>query len=539
VSKRAQTTVIRPDLAALEPYRWQEGWEQHVPEGVPVLRLDQNTQPRPPDWYAGAAAWLSRIPVNAYPDSRYGELREAIAAYTGFPVENIVPTAGADEMLTLCALIALTPGDRAFVHRPAYGVYETATSLAGGVLADDPGGARLTWVCSPHNPTGEDRPGDVPDEGTGGLVVVDQAYAEFGGTDLSHLVREREDVVVVRTLSKAFALAGARVGYVLAPEPVARALDTVRPPGSISSHANALALRALADTAGMRADVAATLAERERMRAGLAPLHWRIPPSDTNFLFADVGGPARPVVERLLAAGIVVRTFDALPRCIRITVGAPDEDDRVLAAVGAAPAEVPGGDIARTGTVRRATRETTIDARWALDGAGTAAVTTGIGFLDHMLSALAFHSLTDLRLVCTGDLWIDAHHTVEDVAIALGQALDQALGDRAGIRRYGDARAPLDEAICHTTVDLGGRGFSRTDLQLRGERIGELPAALVPHFFDSLSRSGRLAIHVQGEGGDDHHAVEAAFKSLALALRQAVALDPERAGALPSTKGAI
>jgi imidazoleglycerol-phosphate dehydratase len=166
-------------------------------------------------------------------------------------------------------------------------------------------------------------------------------------------------------------------------------------------------------------------------------------------------------------------------------------------------------------------------------------VTTGIGFLDHMLTALAFHSLTDLRLTCTGDLWVDEHHTVEDVAIALGQALDEALGDRAGIVRYGDARAPLDEAICHATVDLGGRGHSSVRLPLGGERIGGLPASLVPHFFDSLSRSGRLAIHLEGRGGDDHHIVEAAFKSLALALRQAVAVDEARAGALPSTKGAL
>jgi imidazoleglycerol-phosphate dehydratase len=156
-----------------------------------------------------------------------------------------------------------------------------------------------------------------------------------------------------------------------------------------------------------------------------------------------------------------------------------------------------------------------------------------------MLTALAFHSLTDLRLSCVGDLWVDEHHTVEDVAIALGTAFDRALGDRAGIARYGDARAPLDEALCHATVDLGGRGHAAVDLPLRDVRVGGLPASLVPHFFDSLSRAGRLAIHLQGHGDDDHHMVEAAFKALALALRQAVAVDPGRAGSLPSTKGAI
>ena len=532
-------TLIRPDLADLEPYRWQEGWEQHVPPDVPVLRLDQNTQPRPPAWYAGAAAWLARTPINEYPDSRYDDLREAIAAYTGFPVEHIVPTAGADEALILCALLALGPGDHAYVRQPAYALYATATRLAGAELSSEPDDVRLTWVCTPHNPTGADCPGDVPADGEGGLVVIDQAYAEFGGTDLSHLARQRDDVVVVRTLSKAFCLAGIRIGYLLAPIPLARKLDAIRPPGSISSLSNALAIRGLDEPETMRADVAATIAERERLHAGLAPLGWRIPHSETNALFCDLGEPARPWIERLLKAGIVVRTFDALPQCMRITVGAPDENDRVLAALGVPAAPAVATAPTRTGVVRRSTRETTIDATWSLEGTGHAAVTTGIGFLDHMLNALAFHSLTDLRLTCTGDLWVDEHHTAEDVAIALGQALDQALGDRAGIRRYGDARAPLDEAICHATVDLGGRGFSVVELPLRGERVGGLPASLVPHIVDSFSRAGRLGVHLQGDGDDDHHVVESAFKALALALRQAIEPDPGRAGDLPSTKGAI
>jgi histidinol-phosphate aminotransferase len=530
--------MIREDLADLERYRWQEGWEQHIPAGTPVIRLDQNTQPRPPSWYAGAAAWLARVPVHAYPDSRYDELREAIAEYAGFPAEQVVPTAGADEALMLCALLTLAPGDRAYARPPFYAVYTNATRLAGGVMSDDAEGARLTWVCSPHNPTGEDVPGDVPASG-GGLVVIDQAYLEFGGSDLSGLVRERDDVVVVRTLSKAFALAGARIGYLLAPPALADKLEAIRPPGSISGFSVAVALRALADPAAMRADVAETVSERERLRAGLLELGWDVKPSHANCLFADLGEPAAPTIARLLAAGIVVRTFDAMPTCLRITIGSRTDNDLVLEALGLTgtrPGEPPGH---RTGSVQRATRETRIEAEWTLDGSGKSLITTGIGFLDHMLTALAFHSLTDLRLTCTGDLWVDEHHTVEDVAIALGQALDGALGERAGIVRYGDARAPLDEALCHATVDLGGRGFSSVVLPLRGNRVGGLPTSLLPHFFDSLSREGRLAIHLDGHGGDDHHVVEAAFKALALALREAVSRDQQRAGALPSTKGAM
>jgi imidazoleglycerol-phosphate dehydratase len=228
-----------------------------------------------------------------------------------------------------------------------------------------------------------------------------------------------------------------------------------------------------------------------------------------------------------------------MPTCLRITVGAREHNDLVLRTLGVDVTRPPAGPRARSGAASRTTRETRVEVEWSLDGSGHSQVTTGIGFLDHMLTALAFHSLTDLRLSCVGDLWVDQHHTVEDVAIGLGQALDDALGDRTGIARYGDARAPLDEALCHATVDLGGRSFSSVVLPLRGARVGELPSSLLPHFFDSLSRAGRLAIHLDGHGGDDHHVVESAFKALALALREAVAADPRRAGALPSTKGAL
>ncbi|MEP6641448.1 MAG: imidazoleglycerol-phosphate dehydratase HisB [Gaiellales bacterium] len=206
---------------------------------------------------------------------------------------------------------------------------------------------------------------------------------------------------------------------------------------------------------------------------------------------------------------------------------------------GRAPATREAAPTRRTGEIGRRTRETDIECRISLDGTGSATATTGIGMLDHMLTALAAHSLTDLELHCSGDLWVDEHHTVEDVAIVLGQALDRALGDRTGIRRFGDARAPLDEAVAHAVVDLGGRGIAEIELPFAGERVGGLPTALVPHFFDSLSRNGRIGIHLSGTGRDDHHLLEAAFKSLALALRSAWEDDPRRGGAVPSTKGSM
>ena len=532
--------AIRPDLETITRYQWQEGWESLVPDGQPVLRLDQNTPPDPPDWYAGAAARLAAVPVHRYPDSRYTALREAIGEYVGFPADQIVVTAGADEALVLCALLALSPGDRAYVRAPYYAMFGNATRLAGGILAHEPEGARLHWICAPHNPTGEaGRPEDTQERD--GLVVIDQAYLEFGGEDLSYLVRERENTVVARTMSKAFGIGGARVGYVIAPPAIAEKLDAIRPPGSIASHSVAVAEMALAETGRMHELVAATIAERKRMSVLLREAGLDVPESATNFLSIDLGEPNDAAVRRLLQQGIVVRTLGESPNAIRVTVATRPDNDRVLEALGIAPSEpavvrAPDGRVA---SVARRTKETQIECTVAVDGSGTARVTTGIGFFDHMLTALAFHSLFDLDLSCTGDLWVDEHHTVEDVALALGQAIDEALGDRAGIARFGDSRAPLDEALCHATVDLGGRGFALIRLPLRGGRIGGLPSSLITHFFDSLSRSGRMAIHLEGHGGDDHHIVEAAFKALALALRAATAPDDRRSGALPSTKGAM
>jgi imidazoleglycerol phosphate dehydratase HisB len=146
--------------------------------------------------------------------------------------------------------------------------------------------------------------------------------------------------------------------------------------------------------------------------------------------------------------------------------------------------------------------------------------------------------MADLDLRCAGDLWIDEHHTLEDCAIALGEALDAALGDRVGLTRFADARAPLDEALAEATVDLSGRGIARIELGLQDERIGQVPASLLPHFLDTLARRGRIGLHVRAEGEDDHHRAEAAFKALALALRVACAPDPARAG-VSSTKGLL
>ena len=192
----------------------------------------------------------------------------------------------------------------------------------------------------------------------------------------------------------------------------------------------------------------------------------------------------------------------------------------------------------RRAKITRKTRETAVDLVLVLDGTGQATVATGIGFLDHMLTSLAKHARFDLRLSCAGDLEIDDHHTAEDCALALGQALDQALGERRGIARFGSAYAPLDEALARAVVDLSGRPCAVVDLGLEREALGQLACENVRHVFTSLATTGRMALHLDVlRGANDHHRAEAAFKALALALRAAVRRDgPDE---VPSTKGVL
>jgi len=193
---------------------------------------------------------------------------------------------------------------------------------------------------------------------------------------------------------------------------------------------------------------------------------------------------------------------------------------------------------ARRVRVARVTRETDVTVVLDLDGRGAADVSTGIGFYDHLLTSLAYHGLFDLEIRATGDLHVDEHHTVEDVALVLGAALAEALGDRAGIRRFGDASVPMDEALATAVVDVGGRPYAVIDLPFRAERAGGLPLQLVEHALEAFARTAGATIHVRGSGRNDHHLAEAAFKALARALRVACEPDPRREG-VASTKGSL
>ncbi|HEY2666674.1 MAG TPA: imidazoleglycerol-phosphate dehydratase HisB [Actinomycetota bacterium] len=195
---------------------------------------------------------------------------------------------------------------------------------------------------------------------------------------------------------------------------------------------------------------------------------------------------------------------------------------------------------ARTGEVDRTTRETAIRVRVDLDGTGVAKVATGVGFFDHMLEQLGRHSLIDLTVDAEGDLHVDSHHTVEDVGIALGTALTRALGDKRGIRRYGWAAVPMEEALVLVALDLSGRPFLAFDAPVPTEQIGTYDPDLTEEFFMALTRSGGITLHVRLlSGRNSHHIVEGVFKAVARALRIAVEVDPRAGDEVPSTKGVL
>ncbi|HEU4448537.1 MAG TPA: aminotransferase class I/II-fold pyridoxal phosphate-dependent enzyme [Gaiellaceae bacterium] len=481
---------------------------------VEVVRFDGNVPAWPlpssrPGALAGAVA-----DVQSYPHGGYTELTAAAARYAGVEPANVVLGAGADDLILLCARAFAGAGDLvAIAEEPTYPLFSIAAGLAGAEVGDeDPA---LTFSCRPNNPTGA--LGALP---AARPLVVDEAYYEYAGETAAGLLDE--GVVVLRTLSKAFGLAGARVGYALADRTTAAELNRRQSPAPISTLSAALALAALADPP----DVSAQVEERERLARGLRALGLDPLPSRTNFLFVPVDDAAG-LGAALLRSGLVVRVF---PDGIRASVRDPEDDDRLLEGIARAldrPAPVAGAG-GRQVRHLRATAETRVRVRLALDGASRVRVATGAGLYDHFLEQLAFHAGLDLVLEAAGDIETGEHHTAEDAALALGEALDRALGDRRGIARFGDAVVPMDDALARAAVDLGGRPAAELRL--------ELDPGLADHVLRSLAQAGRLGLHVDARGRDAHHVAEAAFKAVGRALRSAVRL--EGAG-VPSTKGLL
>jgi histidinol-phosphate/aromatic aminotransferase/cobyric acid decarboxylase-like protein/imidazoleglycerol phosphate dehydratase HisB len=503
---------VKPLGATFQPYVWAtttvELARRAGVDPLELVRFDGNVPPLPLPTSRPATVAAALATVNEYPRGLYPVLTRAIAEYAGVEPENVVLGAGADDLILLVARAFAGSGDTvAVAEEPTYSLYRVAAELVGATVGNDE--PVLTFCCRPNNPTGalDSLPAARP-------LVVDEAYWEYSGTEGAVGLID-DGVIVLRTFSKAFALAGARVGYALASAGTAAELNARQAPAPVSSLSAALAIAALASPP----DLGPTIEERERVAAELRSLGYEPLPSYGSFLFVPVDDP-QALFDTLLARGVAVRVS---PGGIRITIHDREDDDLLLAAFR-------GEDAPSGRRVRhiRATAETQLRVRLGLDGQSRVRVATGAGLYDHFLEQLAFHGGLDLVLEGTGDGETGPHHTAEDSALAFGEALDRALGDRRGIARYGDAVVPMDDALARAAVDLGGRPFAELSF--------ETEPGMAQHFFTSLAQAGRMAIHVEATGRDPHHTAEAAYKAVGRALR--IAVRAESAG-IPSTKGIL
>ena len=318
-----------------------------------VIRFDHNTSPIRSEWAAGPAASLA-VTLNEYPGADYRDLREAAARYAGVGPEQVVAGAGADELILLATRAFLPSGATAVTASPTYSLYRVATAQQGAVMIDVPrpgpdfrlptaglvraaAGADLVWLCVPNNPTGRrdaDADLDAVIEAAAGVVVVDAAYAEFAGDRWADRLDRHPNLIVLHTLSKAFGLAGIRVGYSLSSVDLAVRLHRVRPPGSISTLSDALGIAALERPERAAATVEAITSERERLAGLLGNLGLDPLASTANFLLSEIGPGAHDLEQSLLEEGLVVRRFaPPLDHYLRFTVRTPDQDDRLVAAL--------------------------------------------------------------------------------------------------------------------------------------------------------------------------------------------------------------
>lgn len=448
-------------------------------------------------------------------------LTARLAQLYGVPAERVLPVRGVTHGLELVWRLAARDGGS--VQAPEAEPYSQLDAIYG---RSGPAVAVIARALGSAEAVAEMAARTAP-----ALLVVDEGLIEFAPFDsAAALTADHANLVVLRSLSLAYGLAGARVGAVLAaPQTLAR-LAAMLEPYALPEPLVRLALQAvdpsrMIETAQrigtVKSEHARLVRELERLTVvepGFGPVII-IRPSDL--------GAAQAALETHGIASAAAGERLRLPVSAR-----PEVNDRLLAAFGLTP---PRTRPARRGEAVRDTKETRIVCAVDLDAAAPVAIRTGVGFFDHMIEQVAAHGGFSIRLSCDGDLHIDPHHTIEDSAIALGQTLKQALGERRGVARYGFV-LPMDEAEAKVSIDLSGRPFSVFEGAFSTPFIGEYRTDLTAHVFRSLAEHLGAAIHVSVTGQDDHHMTEACFKALGRALRQAIRVDGD---AVPSTKGVL
>lgn len=547
--------LARPNILGLEAYSTAR---DDCGSNRPEIFLDANENP-----YNNG--------INRYPDPHQKALKSRISEIKGIAAGSLFLGNGSDEAIDLVYRVFCEPGESNTVSiAPSYGMYEVAAAMndvefrkvqlrpdfsmdTEAMLAATDSKTRLMFICSPNNPTGNSFPVEQIEElleRFGGVVVLDEAYIDFSVMpSLASLVKRYPNLIVLQTLSKAWGMAGLRIGLAIADPAVIALMSKVKYPYNINVVAQKMALMKLDEAAKDKA-VAEIVGQRFRLEKELrkCPEVKGIYSSDANFLLVRFDNPDE-VYGRLLAGGVIVRNRSKVPGCegcLRITVGTPAENDRLLRLL-ASPVTEPVEVALRCQGIEklgerhvrivRDTKETIITLELDLDSMGSGRISTGLHFFDHMLEQIPNHGGVALSIDAKGDLQVDEHHTIEDVGIVLGEAINAALGSKLGIARYGFV-LPMDDCDAAVLMDFGGRIDFKWNAEFNREKVGDVPTEMFSHFFQSVSSGARCNLHIRAEGGNDHHKAEAIFKAFARALRMAVAKTPFPYE-LPSSKGIL
>ena len=529
--------ITRSNVKALKPY----SSARDEFEGLAEVSLDANENP-------------FGFGLNRYPEASMKKLKKAYAQFRGVREDQLIFGNGSDELIDLVIRAFCEPGqDKILTFTPTFGMYQVNASVNNVEVLKEPLSddfqidlrslqpkledkfLKVIFICSPNNPTGNsiDRQTILSIcSSFSGIVVVDEAYIDFAeGSFISETI---PNLLILQTFSKALGLAGARLGIGIGSEEVIEVLYKIKPPYNVNTLTQDKAVEVLNRPELIKKQVDTIVKERERLKESLGAIDGikKIYPSDANFLLVEFENH-RAVYEKLISKGIVVRDRSGqVPNTLRITVGKPEENQFLLAALSDKGYQETG----RIGRCTRATSETKIKIEVNLDDPSNTSISTGVAFFDHMLEQIARHGAIGLYVEVEGDLEIDAHHTIEDTALALGTAFNDALKDRKGIERYGFL-LPMDDCLAQVAIDFGGRPWLEWDATFDATHIGELPTEMASHFFKSFSDTARCNLNIKAEGDNDHHKIESIFKAFARAIKMAVRKDDS--GVLPSTKGVL
>ncbi len=551
--------LARPAVLKLKPY---DSARSQIGADSDLILLDANENP-----ISAADIMTNRkTNLNRYPDPRAGALLPIFSRLYGVDAASILVTLGSDQGIDLLCRVFCREGvDKILATPPTFGCYKISAELQGcetiavplledGFQLDvktiiekiNTENPKIVFLCSPNSPSGnvmktEDIEAVIKAAADKAIIIVDEAYAEFvDQPSWAKRLDEFPHMAVMRTMSKYYGLAGARCGVMLGHPDLIDLLRRAIAPYPIPSTTIDAVKEALNPKAIAILDQKNRILIEERKRLEELLLQsdevLKVYPSETNFILFETKN-RDAFYNKLKKSGIIVRKYSA-DNTIRMSVGLKEQNDLLLMALGVLDAPQSQD---REATAARKSKETEIVACVNLDQQGHN-ISTGIGFFDHMLQQLSKHGGFALTLTCTGDLETGDHHTVEDCAIVIGQALAEALGDKRGINRYGsgEIKLAMDEALVHGAVDLSGRAVCSFKGEFKHAYIDSdgtnFATEMVPHFFKTLSDYLGAAIHVDIlKGENDHHMVEGCFKAVAKSLGQAIALTG--GDELASTKG--